>query len=278
MNNNYFLPKCYSNTNMRMMNNQKMKYKSNYLNAKPIKLRKSSDNLFSQNLMKEKSFSRSSLHESSFSSTSSKSSSKSSRSSTSEDNESSNEKNESFDDDDDDVETEAIVQMSNMSFKVKDSPAKTEVDIKYPDKSELHVSWSNVKIREYKTSVSSTSVPTNDSVPIGLSWNIVKEEEYKLDEYEECKERDPYYIDSKNFQRDGYISPNERIQMLNRIGTPRSLIRFTVKNVNSTRKQRVESAVENRRRPNTPTNYTPIRIVPPVMSSAILHKAYNVFK
>lgn len=167
---------------MRMIHNQALNYNQKIYNPTPICYRNSSDNLFT----------RKKLHNNSFSSSSSKSS-------TSEDDDSSNES------DDDNKQTEAVVKMSNMSFKVIDSPDKTEVDIKYPDKSELHVSWNNVQIREYKTSISSTTVPTNDSAPIGLSWSIVKEEEYKLDEYEEYKENDPEHIDCKNYQKVFYI-------------------------------------------------------------------------
>lgn len=178
INNKYKLPKSLSNTNMRMIRNEAMNYSQNFYNPTPIRYRNSTDNLFT----KKK------YHKNSFSSSSSKSSA-------------SEESSERYDSDSDNKQTEAVVQMSNMSFKVIDSPDKTEVDIKYPDKSELHVTWNNVQIREYKTSISSTTVPTNDSAPIGLSWNIVKEEEYKLDEYEEYKENDPEHIDCKNYQK-----------------------------------------------------------------------------
>lgn len=90
-----------------------------------------------------------------------------------------------------------IKQMTKNSLSITDVNEKKDIEM---DITKSRVSFNKVSIREYKSDIAPTSVPYEDGLPVGLSWDLLKEEEYDIDEYERVKENDPKLLDAKHFQ------------------------------------------------------------------------------
>lgn len=90
-----------------------------------------------------------------------------------------------------------IKQMTKNSLSITDVNEKKDIEM---DITKSRVSFNKVSIREYKSDIAPTSVPYEDGLPVGLSWDLLKEEEYDIDEYEWVKENDPKLLDVKHFQ------------------------------------------------------------------------------
>lgn len=90
-----------------------------------------------------------------------------------------------------------IKQMTKNSLSITDVNEKKDIEM---DITKSRVSFNKVSIREYKSDIAPTSVPYEDGLPVGLSWDLLKEEEYDIDEYERVKENDPKLLNVKHFQ------------------------------------------------------------------------------
>lgn len=105
---------------------------------------------------------------------------------------------EEDEDDKEEIEKDdEIKQMTKKSLPITDVDEKKDIEV---DKSKCRVSFSKVSIREYKSDIAPTSVPYEDGLPVGLSWDLLKEEDYDIDEYEGFKDNDPEFLDAKHFQ------------------------------------------------------------------------------
>lgn len=134
------------------------------------------------------------------------------------------------------IEKEVKDSKSNEIFQIrKKSLQELEISEKIENekthKQNQHIKWDKINIREYKTSIAPTSIPSADGFPIGLSWTLLSEEEYDLEEYEKEKEKDKDHWNMKDFQENGALTVEERLAIFKKIKIPKSLVYLTMKNV-----------------------------------------------
>lgn len=98
-------------------------------------------------------------------------------------------------------------------------------------KQKKHIEWNSVNIREYQSNIAPTSVPLRGGVPVGLGWDIIKEETYKIEDYEELKHNNPDHLDNKRYEKEGSLSAIERQWILQRIGVSKAEINLTLQDV-----------------------------------------------
>lgn len=128
-----------------------------------------------------------------------------------------------------DSKSNDISQIHKESFQELDISERIENEKTH--KQNQHIKWDKINIREYKTSIAPTSIPSSDGFPIGLSWTLLSEEEHDLEEYEKEKEKDKEHWNMKDFQENGALTIEERLNIFKKIKIPKSLVYLTMKNV-----------------------------------------------
>lgn len=103
--------------------------------------------------------------------------------------------------------------------------------------------WGDVKIREYKSTLSDYSVPQSNGVPLGLSWEITIDNlSTKLDDFERWKAENEENVNLNKYQKVGIMSAMERLWVVQKAGVENEKVTEMLKEVENTKMQRFNSS------------------------------------